>query len=202
MPRDAAPTRAKILQAGLDLILETGYSAASVERIIQRAGVTKGTFFYHFATKQALAHALVQQWAEADIRYLDDNLARAQKLASDPAQQLMIFVGLFEEMFESNTELPGCLYASFCYEADLLDASTAQDIRKALDTWRERLVPIINAAIEQHPPRADVTAEDLADMLTVIFEGGFIMSRIYSDPKLTGRQLRQFRNYLEMMFRE
>ena len=200
MPRDGAPTRARIMEAALELILETGYSAASVERIIQRAGITKGTFFYHFPTKQALATALVQAWAEQDIRYLDENLARARKLARDPAQQMLVFVGLFEEMFELPEEQPGCLYASFCYEAELFDADIARMIREAFDTWHARLGPALAEAFEAHPPRADVTPEELVDLLGVIFEGGFVMSRIYGDARLLATHLRHYRNYLELLF--
>lgn len=201
MPRDGAPTRARIMEAALELILETGFSAASVERIIQRAGITKGTFFYHFPSKQDLAEALVREWAAQDIRYLEENLARAGKLARDPVQQLLVFVGLFEELFELPAdEQPGCLYASFCYEAELFDADIANMIREAFNAWRAQLAPLFAAAIKAHPPRVEVKEEELVDLLGVIFEGGFVMSRIYGDARMTAAHLRHYRNYLELLF--
>lgn len=47
-------TRARILQAALTLFARLGYEAASVEDICVEAGVSKGAFYHHFPTKQAV----------------------------------------------------------------------------------------------------------------------------------------------------
>ena len=43
--------RDKLLEAGVRLVREQGYAATSVEQLCQLAGVTKGAFFHHFASK-------------------------------------------------------------------------------------------------------------------------------------------------------
>ena len=93
MPRDGSTTRTAIMDAAEGLILETGFAATSVDRVIERAGITKGTFFYHFNSKAALAQALVERYAALDLGNLDDKMTRAEKLARDPVQQLLLFVG-------------------------------------------------------------------------------------------------------------
>ena len=79
-------------------ILETGYSAASVDAVIARAGITKGAFFYHFKSKAELALALVRRDADHDADLLQGNLDRAESLSRDPLQQLLVLVALYEEM--------------------------------------------------------------------------------------------------------
>ena len=66
------------------LIYDRGFSATSIERVIERAGVTKGAFFHHFKSKAELGRACVARVAERDIALFDDNMARAERLARDP----------------------------------------------------------------------------------------------------------------------
>lgn len=55
----AEDTRRKITVAAIELVHEVGWRDATVERIASKAGVAKGTFFVHFANKEALASSLV-----------------------------------------------------------------------------------------------------------------------------------------------
>lgn len=52
----AARTRQKLIQAARELIAANGYDAVSVDQIVERCGVAKGTFYHHFKSKEALAH--------------------------------------------------------------------------------------------------------------------------------------------------
>lgn len=53
-------TRRRLITAAVDLIAELGWRRTTVERIAERAGVAKGTFFVHFKTKEAIVLTLVQ----------------------------------------------------------------------------------------------------------------------------------------------
>jgi TetR/AcrR family transcriptional repressor of nem operon len=182
-------------------ILGRGFAATSVDEVIERAGITKGAFFYHFKTKADLAHALVERFAERDAAQLEDKLARAERLARDPLQQALIFVGLFQEELERLVDPGvGCLFASYCYEAQLFDEDVLAIIRRAMERWRERFGAKLAEIIERHPPRLPVSAVSLADFINTVFEGGFLMSRMFNDPKLVAEQLEHYRLYLELLF--
>jgi len=201
MPRDGRATRENIMDAAQELVLVQGFSATSVDAVIARAGITKGTFFYHFKTKGDLALALVGRYAHLDRTHLDGALARAEELSRDPLQQILILVGLFKEEMAALTEpFPGCLYASFCYEAGLFDESTLGEISGAFAYWRDRLRPKFEAILKAHTPRHPVTANELSDMLLGIFEGAFILSKTWNDPAIAVQQLGHYRNYIELLF--
>jgi AcrR family transcriptional regulator len=54
-------TRARLIEAATALVTEKGYGALRVEEVVQMAGVAKGTFFAHFADKDALMDLLIGQ---------------------------------------------------------------------------------------------------------------------------------------------
>lgn len=55
-------TRTRILEAAVRRFAVSGYDAASVDDICSQAGVSKGAFYHHFPTKQAIFLALMQGW--------------------------------------------------------------------------------------------------------------------------------------------
>jgi TetR/AcrR family transcriptional regulator, transcriptional repressor for nem operon len=201
MPRDGTATRSRILDAAEGLVLEQGFAGTSVDDVIASSGTTKGGFFHHFATKQELARALVERYVAADMGLLDDLFARAEQLSNDPLQQLLIFVGLQEELA---TELasgnPGCLYASFMYEHDLVDETTRELIADAVRAWRTRTREKLAEVADRYPPRVPADLDALADQGLAVYEGSFVLSRALSEPELLRGQLRHFRTYLELLF--
>lgn len=189
------------MDAAQALILDQGFAGTSVDAIIERAGVTKGAFFHHFPAKADLARALVERYAAEDAEHLEETMARAERLSRDPLQQLLVFVGLAEEAMAELTEpYPGCLFASYVYEAQLFDEGTHEVIRGAVLLWRGRLRRKLEEVSTYHPPRVDVDLDALADLMWAIFEGSFILSKTMRDPAAVSSQLRQYRTYLELLF--
>ena len=201
MPRDGRVTRNKIMDVAQDMVLDVGLAGTSVEKVIDRAGVTKGTFFYHFKTKHDLAAALIERYADRDEHHFADAMAKAEQLARDPLQQLLIFVGLFIEMTEQLDEpFPGCLYASYCYQSGAISAQSMAQVERMMHFWREHLGEKVKSVIAENPPRIPVEAHQVADHVLTTFEGAFILSKVMKEPKLASEQLVQCRNYLELLF--
>lgn len=189
------------MDAAQGLILETGFSAASVDAVIARAGITKGAFFYHFRSKAELALALVRRDADADAAHLQGILDRAESLSRDPLQQLLICIGLYEEETAQLTApYPGCLYASFIYESQLFDDATMKVVREVFSHWTQRITEKLEAVLRLYPPRLPVEVRTLAEMSLALAEGAFILSKVQRDPAALAAQWRHYRNYLELLF--
>lgn len=200
MPRDGAATRTRILDAARRLVLQQGFAGSSVDEIIASAGTTKGGFFHHFPTKQALAHGLVERYVGEDMQLLEDLLTRAERLSDDPLQQLLLFIGLQEELVDELGDVPGCLYASIMYEQELVDERTRELIAEAVRAWRTRTRTKLDEVVAKYPPRVPVDLDALADQGLAVYEGTFVLSRALDEPELLRGQLRHFRTYLELLF--
>ena len=199
--RDPERTREKILDAAQALILDHGFSATSVDAVVQRAGITKGAFFHHFGSKADLAHELVRRYSRMDQEHLAAQLERARRLASDPLQQILVLIGLYEEEFAAlDAPFPGCLFASYIYEAKLFDEEVHQVLRESTLHWRRVMRELLERAIEAHPPRVPVDLDSLADLFYSLTEGAFVMTKTLGDKTLLARQAQHLRNYMELLF--
>jgi TetR/AcrR family transcriptional repressor of nem operon len=202
VPRDGTATRDRILDAAQRLVLERGFAATSVDAVLAEAPATKGGFFHHFPSKTDLGRALLERYAAADERMLDDFMAVAEGESDDPAEQLVAFVRRFERAADELAPTqPGCLFVSFIYESQLATDGEDDLIATSIRHWRTRLLEKLEAAARQHPPAIAVDLHSLADQVFTTFEGGFILARAMHDPKHLRAQLAHLRHYLELLFR-
>lgn len=72
-------------QAALDVIAEQGVAAVAVESLARRLGVTKGSFYWHFGTRDELLDATLRRWEQAEAEAL---IARVDRIA-DPRERLL-----------------------------------------------------------------------------------------------------------------
>lgn len=201
MSRAGAKTRERILDEAQGLVLEQGLAGTSIDDVLTAAGTSKGAFFHHFPTKNHLARALVERYAEADVAFLAEFMDRVEAESDDPAEQIVAFIRLFEDAAEEMvSQQPSCLYVSYVYEKQLFDDGTIDVIADVLLAYRRRLAEKITAAFELHPPPFPIDAAALADHITVTFEGAFVLTRALTDPTLMRQQLELVRRYIGMLF--
>src|ERR1035437_9753971 len=88
-PLQKPPSRTRLLDAALDLVRAKGYAATTVDDICHRAGVTKGSFFHHFKSKDDLELCAGAHW-EAKTASLF--AAAGYHQAEDPLDHLLGYV--------------------------------------------------------------------------------------------------------------
>lgn len=99
----ADQTREQLLAAALHLFTRHGYEATRVAEICAAAGLSKGAFYHHFASKQAVFLTLLQQW----VGGLDSVFAVSGLQGESAAERLLAMTGMFERAFsEAAGQLP------------------------------------------------------------------------------------------------
>lgn len=161
--------RDRLVVAAVELFYRQGFQAVGIDQVIDKAGVTKTTFYKHFPSKDDLMVAAVHrrdEWESAAW-------ARAvqKKVGDDPAAQL---VGMFDVMdiWFNDPDFRGCLFINTAIEFpnpfDPIHEAAAQHKRKARDSWRDQAQM---AGIED--------AEGFADEYTLLFEGALILRQAH-----------------------
>lgn len=87
-------TQAQLLQAAVQLFLSSGVAAVTVQQVAQAAGVTTGTFYNHFATKDELLARLAELLGESLCRAIRDSLAGIDDGAARMAIGQRRYVGM------------------------------------------------------------------------------------------------------------
>ena len=194
-------TRNRILEIAEAAILSKGFDATSIEEIVAGAEITRSGFFYHFSDKNLLARALIERYIEQDRVLLDGIFARAAELSDDPLQRLLIGLKLFAELMEDLPNgHPGCLVASYCYQDRLFDKEVRELNASAVLNWRKRFRQHLDRIAERYKPRMEIDLDDLADMLSVIADGGIILSKTIKDKHVLARQMLLYHDFIKAVF--
>ncbi|MBI2171968.1 MAG: TetR/AcrR family transcriptional regulator [Chloroflexi bacterium] len=73
-PPPEMTTYDRILNAATEVIAQQGYSGAGVQEIIERAGASKGSFYFHFPSKEKMVEALVQRMSERLLHNVQESV--------------------------------------------------------------------------------------------------------------------------------
>ena len=200
-PRKGSDTRERILEVAEAAVLEKGFAATSIDELIAAVGITKSGFFYHFKDKNELAKALLVRYVEREDALFDDLFRRADELNEDPLHGFLVGLKMMSElMADLPNGHPGCLVASFCYQDRLFDREVRDLNSKAVLNWRRRFRERLELIAARYPPKGVVDLDDLADMLSVIADGGIILSRVVNDKQALSRQIMLYRGFIRTIF--
>lgn len=190
--------RTRLLDAALRVIRTRGYHAARVDDVCAEAGLTKGAFFHHFASKEDLAVAAAAHFsAMSDALFADAPYRRV----ADPLDRLLAYVDYRASLMQG--ELPDitCLLGTMVQET--YDTSPA--IRDACDRCiRHHVADVATDVVEakrRHAPRARWSAEGLAFYMQAAIQGAFILAKAGGSPQPAVDAMRHLRRYIEMLFR-
>ena len=199
--RKGSETRKQLLDAAEASVLEKGFGATSIDELIAAVDITKSGFFYHFKDKGELAKALLTRYIEREDELFDGLFGRADELNEDPLHGFLVGLKMLAEMMADLPKgHPGCLVAAYCYQERLFDRDVRDLYSDAVLSWRKRFRKRLDAIAQRYPARIDVDLDDMADMLSVIADGGIILSKAVSDKNVLPRQILLYRNFIRTVF--
>jgi len=203
MPSRAAQTkpisaRTKLLEAATMIVREKGYAATSIDDLCKAAGVTKGAFFHHFPSKEALAVAGAQAWTDHAQARIFTGAPWLQ--VADPLARLLAHIDFRLAMLDGPVEGFTCFVGTMVQET----FATNDNIRAACDAsitaYAERLAEDIQAAIDRHGIGHGVTALGLAFHIQAVLQGAFILAKSKGDPAIARDSVIHLKRYVAMLF--
>lgn len=200
--RKGEATRERLLDIAEASVLAKGFGATSIEEIIAEAGITKSGFFYHFPGKNELAWALIVRYARNNNEILETAFAQAHDLADgDPLQALMIGLkllgGRLEDMQKGH---PGCLVSAIIYQERLFDRQVHALIADTVRDWNRFFETQLRKVTNHYPVGPDIDIAELAQLIPSVINGGIIMGRALTEPRMVVQHLMMVRSYLRLLF--
>jgi AcrR family transcriptional regulator len=165
-------------QEALRVIAEQGVAAVAVEPLARRMGITKGSFYWHFASREALLEQALLSWEEHDAR----NLATSLGELDCPRDRLISF---FRRV--SREGLTHEVYSALCAAAD------HPQVKPLLDRVAARRMSHIAQAFTELG-MDETIAENRARLTYSVYLGFLQLQRQSQVPALSSQQ---FEAYLD-----
>ncbi|MGD0908183.1 MAG: TetR/AcrR family transcriptional regulator [Candidatus Acidiferrales bacterium] len=196
-PQTQHESKTKLLDAALHVIRARGYTATTIDDICHKAGVTKGSFFHHFKSKDELALAAASYWETMTGGFF---AAAPYHKLQDPLDRLLGYVDFRGEILQGDLPEYTCLLGTLVQET----YTTHPDIRAACDKGMSlhiaELTRDVEAAKQLYAPKAQWSAESVGYFIQAVLQGGFIFAKAKQNPDVVRESLAHLRRYLEALF--
>lgn len=188
-------TRESLLRAAVELIRRDGYDATRVDAICAEAGVSKGAFFHHFASKQALAVQALQTWDDFGAALFAG--APFNQLG-DPLERLLGCMDFQVEFFGRPELLKSCLAGTVAQEV----SATHPELRAAANACfvhaGERFTALLRDAAESRHAELDAAAH--ADLWMAALQGALVLAKASHDESVIPTTLQLTRDLIASRF--
>lgn len=168
-------TRQRLIEVADELFYTEGIRATGVGAVAERAGVTKMTLYWHFASKDELIVAYLE---ERDLRW-QRSLERMLAGLENPAEKLLSVFDAYREWLVAGG-LRGCAYINCAAEFPEREHPAREVVRKHKAALRHRLVGLAAEAGAEDP-------EELAERLFLLLEGSYVTGAIEGAEEIVAR---------------
>lgn len=191
-------SKIKLLDATLRVVRAKGYTATRIEDVCAEAGLTKGSFFHHFKSKEDLALAAAAHWG-----------ARAAEIFAkapyhdlpDPLDRIVGYVDFRKAGLKGELPDVTCFAGTIIQEAYRTHPEVSAACERSIAEHATTLEADIRAAMRKYGVRSRWTAESLALHIQAVIQGGFILAKAQGSAAVAAQSLDHLRSYIEQVFR-
>jgi TetR/AcrR family transcriptional regulator, transcriptional repressor for nem operon len=187
--------RTRLLDASFNLIRNKGFAATSVDDLCQAADVTKGAFFHHFKTKEALGQAAAQHWAETTTAFF---AGASYHQPADPLDRILAYVAFRRAIITDDLAEFTCLVGTMAQEIYAMSPAIRDACGDSIFGHAATLEADIAAAMAGRD--IGVTPQSLARHTQAVIQGAFVLAKAGNDPQLARESLDHLDRYIRLLF--
>ena len=174
-------TRQRILATALERFGKDGYDATGVAEICAGAGVSKGAFYHHFPSKQAVFLALMDGW----LADLDNQMQNARLATHNVPKGLIAMAGMTGDLFSTSKDHYAIIFEFW------IQASRQSEIWQAaiapFHRYQELIAGIIQCGIAEGSLDPKINSGDTAHVLMALVMGLLLQAYFDHDNAAWGR---------------
>lgn len=165
-------TKRRIADAALDQFHLKGYNGTSVQDLMSAVGAPKGTFYNHFASKEALALDALRRYGDGfGLPALADAESGTPRERIDRHLSGLVASGL------TTAAERGCLIANLAGEVPAHSPAVASAVGDFFELWVSTLSGAIDGAKAAGELTTDIPSADLAEFIVNAWEGGAVKAK-------------------------
>jgi TetR/AcrR family transcriptional regulator, transcriptional repressor for nem operon len=183
-----------MLEAAFDEMHRSGFRGASLEVILARSGVTKGAMYHHFADKEALGHAVIDDVIAAIMR---EKWQRPLQQAENPIDALIAII-------RSTSVAPvllarGCPLNNMSQEMAPLDEGFRQRTAALFGDWRSAIAAALDRGRRRGLVRTDIDPDEIATFVIAAYEGYLSLAKSFQGASGLRAGLKTLAGYLRSL---
>lgn len=197
--KNSKPAKVKLLEASFELIRSKGYTATTVDDLCKKAGVTNGTFFHYFDTKEALAVEAANHWSVVTGEFFRSASYHGH---DDPLERLLGYIEFRKQIISGATSEFTCLVGTMVQEIYDSHPAIRQACKDSVYAHAEKLESDISELKQKCAPKAKWSAQSLALYTQAVLQGGFILAKTGDGAKVAEETIDHLINYINLLFNQ
>jgi TetR/AcrR family transcriptional regulator, transcriptional repressor for nem operon len=187
-------TRARIIEAAMELFWAKGYGSTSIADILSRSQVNSGSLYHFFPGKQDLLIAVLEAYRDGISPML---LEPAWAGVADPVDKVFALLAKYRSLIVETDCSYGCPIGSLALELHEADPAVRRLLAENFQGWVEAVAACLDEARGRFPAGTDLNA--LAELALTVMEGGVMQARTHRDVGHFDRSVAQLRAYFEAL---
>lgn len=190
-------SKTKLLDAAVRVFRSKGYSATSVDDVCRAAELTKGSFFYHFKSKEELAVGAAEHFAAMASRLFT---AAPYRTLADPLDRVLGYVEFRASMLHGTPSEFTCLLGTMVQEAHETHPAIRAACEREICAHAADVAADIELAKQKYAPHSAWTAQSLGLHVQAVLQGSFVLAKAKGGPDAAADCVEHLQRYLEMLF--
>lgn len=177
-PSKGAQTKDRILKAARKILVARGFNNTTINDIIHSSGVKKGNLYYHFASKEDLCLAVLEDARGDFFKLLEDSFA-----GRTPLEKILASVNTIYHEVKKASLVGGCLFGNTALEMSDTNPRFAETIQSVFEFWISRLEELIRQGQSENGIHDRTKPRLLAKHVVAAVEGFIMMARVSKNEK-------------------
>ena len=167
----AEATRRRILDSAVDLFSELGYGETGLADVLARAGVSKGAFYYHFDSKEAVAVAIIEDYRSRNATAMLERIDLSAPLLDRVMMATFVSAAILES--DKTARIGNQLLQAL--------GQVSSVASRIYSEWTTEFVANLTTAVRRIGPRDGVDPAEFAEAMWAAIVGCHLLSSALSD---------------------